>query len=167
MKLHLLSLISFTALLSFSAEAQMFTPAKAVSAPKAEIKTETVPAEQAVSADAALAPTAKDILAQIEAEQAETAPVTMTPEQKAAVKKPLVEQIINDVDKATPKERRELIKVMEQLQKVQTRRQNLNLPEDQQIKLEEPRVNAASKDDVQKYMQDKLVAPVDRTMNIQ
>ncbi len=163
MKLRLLSLISFATLLSFPIEAQMFTPAKTAPAPKTEIKTEATP----TPTDTPLAPTAEDILAKIEADQIETEPVTMTPEQKAAVKKPLVEQIMGDVDKASPKERRELIKVMEQMQKVQTRRQNLNLPEDRQIKLEEPRVNAASKDEVQKYLQDKLVAPIDRTMNIQ
>lgn len=168
MKLQTFAFAAFLTLLPLAADAQMFNPpAKAIPAPKAV----TVEAAKDVSKPASAQPaiSAQDIIDQVNAELAETeaAPITMTPEQKAAVKKPLVEQIINDVDKATPKERRELVKVIEQLQKVQTRRQNLGLPEEKQIKLEKPRINAASKEDVQKYLQDKLVAPIDRVMNIQ
>lgn len=166
MKLQLLTMLSLAAFFAVSAQAQMFTPAKTAAAPKAAVKTEPAPAAVPETA-AQPTVTADDILKQIETQQADLPPVTMTPEQKAAVKKPLVEQILQDVDKATPKERRELINVMEQLQKVQTRRKNLSLPEDKQITPEEPRVSAASKKDVQEYLQDKLVAPVDRTMNLQ
>lgn len=166
MKLQTFAFAAFLTLLPPAADAQMFNrPTQTIPAPQAAEAAidgaKPAPAQPAISA--------QDIIEQINAEQAEAeaAPITMTPEQKAAVKKPLVEQIINDVDKATPKERRELVKVIEQLQKVQTRRQNLNLPADKQIKLEEPRINAASKEDVQKYLQDKLVAPIDRVMNTQ
>lgn len=167
MKLQTFALVSFFALLPVAAGAQMFNrPVKPVAQPKVQA-VETAREAAPVSAQPQIS--AQDIIDQVNAEQAaaEEAPVTMTPEQKAAVKKPLVEKIINDVDKANLKERKELIRIMQDLQKIQTRRQNLNLPEDKQIKLEEPRINPASKEDVQKYLQDKLVAPVDRVMNIQ
>ncbi len=153
-----------------AANGQMFTPQKMKSPQISEQATVSKPdsnAQAPIQQNTPEASTAEDILKQVQTENINTPPVSMTPQQKAAVKKTLVEQIINDVDQATPKERQELINVMEQLQKAQIRRQNLNKPEAQQIKQEKPRVNVNSKEDVQKYLQDKLVAPIDRTMNIQ
>ncbi|MBQ7285348.1 MAG: hypothetical protein IJW72_03750 [Alphaproteobacteria bacterium] len=150
------------------ANAQMLNrPVNTLKAP--EVATVKDIKETSVSLPSQPTITAQDIIDQVNAEQAEEEanPIAMTPAEKAAVKKPLVEQIMNDVDKASLKERRELIKVIEQIQKAQIRLQNLSLPEDKQIKYEEPRINAASKEDVQKYLQDKLVAPLDRVMNIQ
>lgn len=167
MKIQFFAFSSFLFLLPAAVGAQMFNrPAKTVVQPKVQtIETVKAPAPAPVSQKI----TAQDIIKQVNAEQeaAEAAPITMTPEQKAAVKKPLVEQIINDVDKADIRERKELIRIMQDFQEIQTRRQNLNLPEDEQIKIEDPHVNAASKEDVQKYLQEKLVAPVDRVMNVQ
>ena len=163
MKLPFLFFSFVLAAASLKAEAQMLSP-KPLQA-ESQIQTEAVPARKPAALEIEPKITGNDVLEQL-AGQEEAAPASMTPEQKAAVKKPLVKEIISDVDKSSVRERRELVGILHEFQKIQTRRQNLNLPEDQQIKLEEPRVNPASKEDVWRYMQDKLVAPLDRSMNI-
>lgn len=150
------------------AGAQMFgAPAKpaapkveAVAKPEAPSIATTTPAEQKELS-------AQEVIDQINAQGAGQKPIGMTPEQKAAVKLPLTEQIINDVDKANLKERRDLLKAVEMLDKMSVRRENLKLPKDKQIADEKARVDAKSKRDVQKYMQERLVQPLDRTMNIE
>lgn len=91
---------------------------------------------------------------------AEPAPVAPTPEDIVNTKKPLMKSIQITTVNATPQEREKLIDAISTLDKIQARRQNRNASPENQIKAETPQINAKDRREVQKFLNEKYVAPI-------
>ena len=91
---------------------------------------------------------------------AEPAPVAPTPEDIVNTKKPLMKSIQITTVNATPQEREKLVDAISTLDKIQARRQNRNLSPESQIKAETPHINAKDRREVQKFLNEKYVAPI-------
>ena len=114
----------------------------------------TVPAAEAVQQTSEEANTPQP------EELAEPAPVAPTPEEIINTKKPLMKSIQITTVNATPQEREKLVDAISTLDKIQARRQNRNASPENQIKAETPHINAKDRREVQKFLNEKYVAPI-------
>ena len=88
-------------------------------------------------------------------------PVEITPEQKIYARRGIQKNIQTSVVNANKAERKRMLDAVETLQKIKNRRENLKKAPDEQVPYEAPQVNAASRQDVQKYLQETFVDPLD------
>ena len=93
-------------------------------------------------------------------------PVEITPEQKIYARRSIQKNIQTSVVNANKAERRRMIDAVETLQKIKNRRENLKKAPDEQVPYEAPQVNASSRQDVQKYLQETFVDPLDDSFKI-
>ena len=94
-------------------------------------------------------------------EETVPAPVEITPEQKINVRDDLQKSLQMMVVNAGPKERRQLLDAVNTLEQMRIRRENLNRPQDQQIEYKRPKINVNDRREVQRYLQDTFVEPLD------
>lgn len=95
-----------------------------------------------------------------EATVIEPAPIAPTAEEIVSTKKPLMKSIQISTVNATPQEREKLIDAISTLDKIQARRHNRKVSLEKQIKVEEPNVNPKDRKEVQKFLNEKYVAPI-------
>ncbi len=93
-------------------------------------------------------------------------PAQITPEQKIYARRSIQKNIQTSVVNANKAERRRMIDAVETLQKIKNRRENLKKAPDEQVPYEAPQVNASSRQDVQKYLQETFVDPLDDSFKI-
>ncbi len=90
----------------------------------------------------------------------EPAPVAPTAEEIVNAKKPLMKSIQISTVNATPQEREKLIDAITTIDKIQARRHNRKVAPEKQIKISDPNVNSKDRKAVQKFLNDKYVAPI-------
>lgn len=91
----------------------------------------------------------------------ELPPVQITPEQKIYARREMQKSIKRTVSNADVRQRRGILDAVETLQKIKNRRENLNKSPEEQVPYKDPQVNASSKQDVQKYLQETFVDTLD------
>ena len=88
-------------------------------------------------------------------------PAEITPEQKIYVRREIQKNIQTSVVNANKAEREKMLDAVETLQKIKNRRENLKKAPGDKVPYAAPEVNAASRQDVQKYLQETFVDPLD------
>ena len=102
----------------------------------------------------------KDNIETKESPVTEPAPVAPTAEEIVNAKKPLMKSIQISTVNATPQEREKLIDAISTLDKIQARRHNRKVSLEEQVKAEEPNINPKDRKEVQKFLNEKYVAPI-------
>lgn len=88
-------------------------------------------------------------------------PVEITPEQKIYARREIQKNIQTSVVNANKAERERMLDAVETLQKIKNRRENLKRAPDEQVPYKKPQINPASRQDVQKYLQETFVDTLD------
>ena len=99
-------------------------------------------------------PAAENVLPQLP-------PTEITPEQKIYARREIQKNIQTSVVNANKAEREKMLDAVETLQKIKNRRENLKKAPGDKVPYEAPQVNAANRQDVQKYLQETFVDPLD------
>ena len=108
-------------------------------------------------------PASQAIQAQVSEETAlpQMPPVEITPEQKIYARREIRKDIQDTVVNANKAEREKILDAVETLQKIKNRQANLKRAPEEQVPYEAPKINASSRQDVQKYLQETFVDTLD------
>ena len=90
-------------------------------------------------------------------------PAEITPEQSVAIKKDLQKSILNTVVKATPKERKMMLEIIAAQNQILNQKENLRRPPEEQVEYKAPNVNYKDRKEMQKYLQEVFVDPLNNT----
>ncbi len=90
-------------------------------------------------------------------------PAEITPEQSVAIKKDLQKSILNTVVKATPKERKMMLEIIAAQNQILNQKENLRRPPEEQVEYKAPNINYKDRKEMQKYMQEVFVDPLNNT----